>query len=140
MAQTFKITDGDISINSANGRGILISGAEKIHQDIAEFFEIEILSNGFGAGLEQLIGTVDVSPEVFVLAIDRQIKDGLASFIKLIHRNSRTPRSSIEKIIGISNIQVSSDSTDPTKFYFQANIITEAGPLSFISDSIVTPT
>lgn len=127
MAQTFRIDSGDIMINAANGRPTLISGAPKLSQDIKEFFTIEIIPNGFGAGIEQLVGVVEVSPQMFASVTDTQIRNGLATFISLIRKDPRIPRIAAEKIIGASNIQVSADPQDPTKIYFSVNILTENG-------------
>lgn len=114
-------------INAANGRPTLISGAPKLSQDIKEFFTIEIIPNGFGAGIEQLVGVVEVSPQMFASVTDTQIRNGLATFISLIRKDPRIPRIAAEKIIGASNIQVSADPQDPTKIYFSVNILTENG-------------
>lgn len=139
MASTFKMDDGDITINAANGRPTLISGAAKTSQDIKEFFTIEILPNGFGAGIEQLVAIVEVSANMFVSVIDTQIRDGLAVFIGLIRNDPRIPRIAAERIIGASNIQVSVDPLDPTKFYFSVNILTENGLSTQFTNIFSTP-
>jgi hypothetical protein len=129
LAQTFKIIDGDFVENQATGRFSLISGRSKLSQDITEFFEVDIQPNGFGAGIEQLVGLVDESSMIISVA-DRQIRDGLRSFINLIRTNPAVQRQANERIIGISNIVISVDSTDQTKYYFSANIMTEGGTVS----------
>jgi hypothetical protein len=135
MAQTFKVVDGDIVISGATGRPTLISGATKLRQDIKEFFTVDILPNGFGSGLEQLIGVVESSPDMFMSMGDRQIRDGLVKFINLIRGNTLIARTPAEIITNVTNIIFSVDTTDPTKFYFNANFVTQDGttiPLSNI--------
>ncbi len=127
MAQTLKIIDGDWSANPSTGRPVLISGAAKLKQDINEFFTVQVLPNGFGSGLEQLVGIVEVSPDIFTSITDKQIREGLSVFIDLIRSNSAVPRSASERIVGMSNLLVSADPEDPTTFIFSVNIITENG-------------
>ncbi len=127
MAQTFKIVDGDWVANPATGRPGLISGSAKLKQDISEFFTIQVLPNGFGSGLEQLVGVVEVSPDIFTSITDKQIREGLSVFVGLIRSNSTIPRTAGERIVGMSNLLVSADPTNPTTFIFSVNIITENG-------------
>ncbi len=127
MSQTFKITDGDWTASAATGKPILITGAAKLKQDIKEFFTIQVLPNGFGAGLEQLIGIVEVSQDIFTSITDKQIREGLSTFISLIKSDPRINRTAAEKIVGMSNLKVSADPTDPTSYIFSVNIITENG-------------
>ena len=127
MAQTLKITDGDWTASAATGRPILITGALKLKQDIKEFFTIQVLPNGFGAGLEQLIGIVEVSQDIFTSITDKQIREGLSTFISLIKADPRINRTAPERIVGMSNLKVSAHQTDPTMYIFTVNIITENG-------------
>lgn len=127
MSDTFQINNGDVIVSSTNGRPILISDSLKLSQDVKEFFTVNVLPNGWGAGVEQLVGIVEVSHSVFVSMADKQISDGLDTFISLQNSEPRIPRLPQERILAITNLNVDSDSTDQTKFYFRANIVTEAG-------------
>jgi hypothetical protein len=138
MAQTFKVVNGDIVISGATGRPTFVSGAIKLSQDIKEFFTVDILPNGFGSGLEQLIGIVESSPDMFMSMGDRQIREGLLKFVNLIRGNTRIARTPAEIIINVTNIMFSVDNTDPTKFYFNANFVTQNGASIPIS-SVLTP-
>lgn len=136
MATTFKITDGDFGINPATGRPTVISGADKLKQDIREFFTVNVLPNGFGSGLEQLIGIIEISPDIFTSITDKQLREGFAQFINLINADPRIPRTAAEKVVAISNLKVSADLSDPTKFIFSVNIITENGLSTQHSNSV----
>lgn len=127
MATTFKISNGDIVTSGATGKFLLVSESDKLRQDIKEFFTVNVLPSGFGAGLDQLIGVVEVSPEIFMSLADRQIRDGLSKFIDLIRADSRIQRLASERILNVTNILVSVDPVDPTRFYYSANFITENG-------------
>jgi len=138
MAQTFKVVDGDIVISNATGRPTFVSGAIKLSQDIKEFFTVDILPNGFGSGLEQLIGVVESSPDMFMSMGDRQIREGLLKFVNLIRGNTLIARTPAEIIVNVTNIMFSVDNTDPTKFYFNANFVTQNGATIPVS-SVLTP-
>lgn len=127
MATTFKIKNGDIVMSNVSGRPTLITASEKVKQDIVEFFTIQILPSGFGAGLEQLIGVVPLGDAIFVSMADKMITEGLDAFRSLQRSDLNITRSAEERIIGATSIHVSQDPTDPTKYRFRANIITESG-------------
>lgn len=126
MASTLKIQDGDVMISSANGRPITITGQQKTSQDIKEFFTINIQANGFGAGIEQLIGALS-SGSSLTGVVDRQIVDGINDFIDLQRSDPSIPRTADETIVGVTDVQTTQDPSDPTKYYFTANVITLSG-------------
>lgn len=127
MSQTLLISNGDVVMSSANGRPITLTGRNKLSQDVQEFFTVAVQANGFGAGIEELVGTVDISTDILVSIADKQITDGLDVFQSLQQSDLRIPRTTDEKIFSITDLHVDVDSQDPTKFYFRANINTEAG-------------
>jgi hypothetical protein len=134
MAQTFLIQNGDWVVSSASGRPIVISGPEKTKQDIKEFFEIDIQPNGFGAGITSLVGMVAKTGSDMSGLIDRQITDGIAHFRSIQIADVNTPRTADERIFGVTNIRASQDRSDPTKYTFGANVVTESGktiPVTF---------
>src|SRR3990167_11079303 len=114
-------------INAATGRPSAVADAVKLRQDLQEFFSIEVLSNGFGAGVDQLIGMVEVSSDMFVSLIDRQIRDGIESFRMLQNAESRISRLPEERLLAMTYLIVEKDQTDPTKYWFRANFVTNKG-------------
>lgn len=127
MSQTFKVQLGDVIINGANGRPTMVVDDIKLRQDVTEFFTIEVLPNGFGAGLEQLIGVVEVSSDVFVSLADQQIRSGFDTFKSLQGEDARIPRSSGEKLFNVTYLTVEKDPSDPTRYWFRTNLVTEKG-------------
>jgi hypothetical protein len=127
MATTIKIENGDIVISSVSGRPVVISGSNKIRQELYEFFSINIQYNGFGSGLEQLIGLTTVDSNVIASLADRQIRDGIADFIAIQKADVLTNRTPDEIIVGITQVQVQQDRQDPTKYSFFVNVLTQSG-------------
>lgn len=136
MSQTLKIVNGDVVINSASGRPISVSNEIKLRQDIKEFFSIDVQPSGFGSGLEQLIGLVEISPDAFITMADRQIRDGISEFMRLQVAEQRIFRPGTESILGISGVIIERDTTDPTRFYFRVNFITTDGKQFSITNSV----
>jgi hypothetical protein len=126
MALTYSIKNGDIMVSAANGRPVTISGMAKTSQDISEFFTVDIQPNGFGAGIEQLIGVLS-SGSSLTGVVDRQIIDGINDLIRLQRVNAAIPRTNDELIIGVTDVQTIQDTSDATKYYFTANVVTASG-------------
>lgn len=127
MAKTMSIINGDIDCARSSGRPVTITGRVKLSQDLKEFFSINVQPNGLGAGIEQLIGVVEVSPGSFVSLVDRQVRDGVAEFISLQNSDSRISRSTDEQVVSMNFFMIEQDQTDPTKYVFRANFVTQAG-------------
>ena len=131
-----KVYQGDIMVSSATGKPILITDSVKLSQDISEFFTVDVQPNGFGAGIEKLIGLVQLSEDIFVTMTERQIKDGLAQFIALQKANSNIPRSTKERIVRVTGILIQRDPSDPTAFYFRVNFVTQDGQQQSATSSV----
>lgn len=127
MSMTLKVVDGDVLVSSSSGRPITIKDNAKLKQDIKEFFEVYVLPNGFGAGIEELVGIVQFDRSAFVTVAQQNIAEGLRRFIALQGENASIPRPNSELVYSFNNLIVESDTTDPTKFYFTVNILTKAG-------------
>lgn len=137
MSKTFKIINGDVIISNVTGRPVTITGLEKTSQDIHEFFEISIQPNGFGAGIDDLVGVLSYGGDSLIVGLlDRRIREGIAEFRTIQRSNIKIPRSADERIAGVSGIQASQDPQDPTKFYFRANVITDSGRVLPVSNTI----
>lgn len=136
MSMTLKITQGDITISSATGKPITISDSSKLSQDITEFFGVDIQPSGFGAGIEKLIGLVQLSEDVFVTMTERQIRSGLQQFILLQNSNLNIPRPTKEKIAKVTGIFVQRNPSDPTAYYFRVNFVTQDGQQQSATSSI----
>lgn len=135
MADTIKVVDGDIQISSASGRPSVVTGSMKLSQDIKEFFEVDVQPNGFGAGIERLVGLIQLSDDLFVTLVERQIKDGMDRFIYAQNANPNTPRTDAERIVNVTGVMIQRDPSDQTTFYFRANLITKDGKQQSITSS-----
>lgn len=129
MSSTLRVTSGDIIVSSSTGRPILVSGQNKLRQDIKEFFEISVTATGFGSGLSDLIGLVQLDQDAFVSSAYGAIVQGLQAFRALQRADFTTPRTNEELLSSFDGIKVVQDPTDPTKFIFTANIYSVAGSL-----------
>lgn len=136
MSKTLKVQNGDIVISSSNGRPISIDDSSKLSQDIYEFFNVNVTPTGFGAGIENLIGMVEISENMFVTLVERQITDGLSRFIALQRSNQSIPRSIRELVSRVTGILVQRNPTDPTSYYFRVNFITKDGEQRSITTTV----
>jgi hypothetical protein len=127
MSITLKIHDGDVVISAASGRPATISDRQKLKQDIREFFTVNVQPNGFGSGLDELVGIMLSDPTAMVSIAYQNISEGLLRFAALQRDNGDIIRPDTELIQSFNNLRVEADNTDPTKFYFTVNIITRSG-------------
>lgn len=138
MAQTFLIQNGDWVVSSASGRPITITSSVKVKQDVQEFFSIAIQPSGFGAGIDDLVGVVVNNGAEMVGLVDKHIADGISDWVNLQKADTNTPRTPDELISGETNLSVSQDPEDPTRYNFYVNIVTESGdsiPVVFTNSS-----
>jgi len=136
MATTLKMLNGDVDINSSSGRPNVITGEPKTRQDIQEFFSINVLENGFGSGIEQLIGSTGSNDTTMVSLVSRQIRLGIGSMIQIQQSDSRISRPPEERVSGIGSVAVAIDPEDPTRIFFRVNILTDGGAPLSISTSV----
>lgn len=104
MTQTFLVQNGDILFSGATGRPVLIEGQTKLQQDLKQATEIRTLPNGFGFGLDDVIGLVGDVVSINI-EVQRRIRDGITSIMMLQQRflkAQRTPEEVIAKIDSIS--------------------------------------
>lgn len=138
MSKTLRIINGDVDFARSSGRPSTITGRVKLKQDLQEFFSVNVQPNGFGSGIEQLIGIVEVSPGSFVSLADAQVRDGVTSLIALQRSDARISRSSDELLLGMNLFIMSQDPVDPTRFSFKANFITQDGRDQAIGGPIIS--
>jgi hypothetical protein len=60
MVKTFKVTAGDISFDES-GAPVMVTGEQKLRQDIIECLLVGRKKNGYGAGLSDMIGEIGES-------------------------------------------------------------------------------
>jgi hypothetical protein len=136
MSTTFKIQDGDFVDNSATGRPIMVSERDATKQSLGENLSINTLSNGFGAGIQGLVGTVPVDSTTMAMLVDSKIRNSITAMIQL-QLQSNVTRTSSEKLTGISFLKVVRDSADPRRYLYYLDVATVAGPAIRISGQVV---
>lgn len=134
MATTFKIRDGDVVLNPANGRAVLIGNIisgedkakarEKTVQDIKRSLTLSRLPNGDSAAIEELVGKVgDVGLISIQLLTNRRIRSMVNNLIRLQNKRFGI-RPLSEQINSIGFLQTFQDPSDPTKFKFRLDVRT----------------
>lgn len=130
MTQTFQIVNGDVVLSSATGRPLMVTGNAKLRQDLQEAGTIETQPNGFGFGLQSIIGLVGDSVSLKV-EISRRIRDGITSMIRLQQQVQRAQRTSDEIIARLVRLVVAPvirpglSTTAATAFTFQYDVLTQ---------------
>lgn len=127
MSTTLLIKDGDWVINSATGRPMTIKDGPKFKQDLACNFTTSTRFNGFGAGLEELIGVVPRDPSVFTIMADQRLRKSLTSMQFLQRQITVIPRPDNELIASIDAVYVVQDTGDPRVYKYFVSITTVQG-------------
>lgn len=99
--KTLQIDKGDFVIK--NGRLNMVSGVERLRQNMMELFSIETLENGFGAGI---VNFENLDKELVIL----KLKDAFNSYLKL-QRNWRFLDTD-ERVTEIKRLVVESDGSN----------------------------
>jgi hypothetical protein len=136
MSTTFKIQDGDFVDNSATGRPIMLMDRDAVKQSIGENLSIKTLSNGFGAGIQGLVGTIPVDDTTMTMMLDSKIRNSITAMISLQTQNDVT-RTTTEKLTGISFLKVVQDTSDPRRYLYYLDVATVAGPAIRVSGQVV---
>lgn len=121
MTQTFTITNGDWTLR--DGTVVLVRDGDKAYQDSLENALISQQPNGTGAGLDELVGKVDVP-----LSVEMEMRDRLrAAFRALIavqagQAVNRTAAERLRAVEGIRTAQV--ENQRATAFVWEVAITT----------------
>ncbi|APU88896.1 hypothetical protein Rctr197k_077 [Virus Rctr197k] len=138
MSRTFQVTNGDWVLDRRVGRPVMVSGRAKLQQDIREDLSIATQPNGFGAGLDDLVG-LDIDPAGFKIEVQRRVRDSVTALQRLQDRYLSSQRSAQERVAGISKLTVSSVSSGGgdtrTGYTFQLGVRPVAGEILVASGS-----
>lgn len=128
MTSTFKIVNGDFVINAANGRPVLVSDTDKLTQDVEEILSVEAPA---GAGLEELIGSIDdVAGDAA-----RRINDALLNMQREQRRIQLAQRSRQELLARVVRVNVfhaktTSNTPARTAYSIQVSVVSAANQSS----------
>ncbi len=127
MARTFLIRDGGVVINRSSGGPVMVSGAEKARQDVANMLGTEFTPDDIGASLDTIVGSVPQSPAQVRQLIRARVTRAFNTLLSLQKRFNRRSRSSVETFSRLANVTASTTASDPTAYVFRVDVTTVAG-------------
>jgi len=146
MATTFKIQNGDTVISSVTGRPVMIGNVvgendvgkahEKDVQDLQRSLSINRLRDGSGAGISELVGTLEGSGFGSVSMLIKSRIRSMFTAIQNLQRKRLSVRPNTERFSSINNLLVTQN-TDRTSYRFKVDTRTAAGQTITQSGSIV---
>lgn len=122
MTSTFFIKDGDVVLDN-RGQPKLVADGPKLAQDLRECFAIETQTNGFGAGLESMIGLLG---DEFSLRAElgRKVNASMENLKALQNRTHKAARPPQERIARVKSVRVSSVADKKTTALFHVSVST----------------
>jgi hypothetical protein len=134
MAITLQIIDGDIVVGAHTGQAKTIQGRDATRQHIAENMSIEVQPSGFGAGVDQLVGTVAVDPMTLQLLFSERVRNSFVIMRALQKATPDIPRATNEVIFGTRAIQIVQQPSDQRNYVYEIAVLTEAGLALLVSN------
>jgi hypothetical protein len=141
MSSTFLIQNGDVVKSASNSRPAMIANGQKLNQDLNEAANIRTQPNGFGFGLQDLIG--QVSDTITLRSnVNRRIRDGIEAMKSLQGQYQSSQRPDNERLSRLTLVQVNPLTTGigsvaSTAFSFQFAVTTAAGD-QLVSTGVIT--
>lgn len=140
MTTTYEILDGDWVMDASTGRPRTVADGTKLSQDLLELFAVNPQPNGFGAGLDAIIGTVPASPVAFALNVQLLILRGVDRLVQL-QRRQFVQRPATERIVRVRSFSATpfvprgapSTAVDPTALYVTLDVATASNEAAGIS-------
>lgn len=135
MTRTIKIENGDWVMDRTTGRPVMLDASDgtntKVRQDLRECLSINPLTNGFGAGLDLLIGQ-DADPYAMQASLQRAIRRAVVAMQRLQQQFQVSKRPASERIATIASLQVvpagaPGSASSKTSFSFKLAVLTVAG-------------
>jgi hypothetical protein len=134
MSTTLKISSGDIVVGATTGRPQTISNRDVLKQHIVEDLSIETLSNGFGAGIESLVGSVPRDTMAMQVLLDTRIASSIEALRRL--QTQGVTRAADELVTKSTMTTVRVDQNDPRIYRYSTHIKTVAGQSLAINGNI----
>jgi hypothetical protein len=126
MTDTFLIQNGDIQIDATSGRPVMIADGPKLGQDLGEDLAVSVRDNGFGAGLDGLIGKL--GDEFSLRAeVGRRVRRSIESMQSLQNRFHKTQRPKAEKILRLNSVTTSMVADKKTTLVFLVSVTSGNG-------------
>ena len=133
VTRTLQIDDGDWAWDESTGRPKTVADGAKLLQDLEECMTISIQTNGFGAGIEEIVGTVPASVPAAALEVQLRATRAIQRLIQLQRQGQFAARPQNERVSRVDAFSAqtvlddSGNAIDPTKIAIGMDIRTEAG-------------
>jgi len=143
MTMTFEIANGDVVLDTQNGQPKEVTGKVKTRQDLKEVLSIETKYDGFGAGLDDIVGTMMPLGGFSLRAeITRKIRGTIAVMQSLQNQFQRQYRTNDEIIYGVANLQVvavrdNTGALSKTDSSFSVDILTLEGAETLVVAGVI---
>jgi hypothetical protein len=132
MSQTFKFRNQDVVLDAA-GALEMVADYDKLRQDLSELFSIGITNNGFGAGLIDLVGASDSFDDGYASNVEFTLRDRIESAIsrfQVLQKRNLNNMPPAEQVVGLSDLNVQQDPTNPTTYRWKVVLRTLAGEVT----------
>lgn len=136
MSMTLQIINGDIVHSSASGRANVISADAALRQAIVCNLETGVRDNGFGSGIQDLVGTVSSDDATVEILLMRLLINSFTVMQALQSLPPSGQRPDNELISNIRILWVQADPHDPRVYNYAINITTKAGATLKVAGSI----
>lgn len=119
MSTTFKVEGGDVAINRGTGQPAMVSGRDKLRQDLRNGLAMETRRDNIGAGLEDLVRGQAATASFIERSLRRNIRAMVSAIQDLQTRYQRPERPRSEILVRLASLEVQQVAADPTSFYFR---------------------
>jgi phage baseplate assembly protein W len=140
MTVTVRVVDGDAVLNRATGRPELIQDRPKLRQDVRQMLSQRTNVDGFGAGLDELIGQPS-DPFAIRAQISTRVRSGVRAFQSLQDRFHFASRTAEERLLRVANLRVGLASQNGqlsrTTFAFRLDVLSAAGTSTPLGGKLV---
>lgn len=140
--QTYQIRNGNVVINKANGRPVMIDKLAKARQDVARLLALD---RPWGAGLDRHIGTVPESAYSLSAAVQQDIRQAMDALQQVQSQYQRGQRDLEEMIAYIARMYVwparfkAEGEASKTAYVLRLDVVTIAGATIKTSNTLITP-
>jgi hypothetical protein len=135
MVNTLQILDGDVVVGAHTGRPNTITGKNFVKQLILENLTIDTLSNGMGAGISNLIGTIPDHGITLQLLFNDRVRNSFNAII-FLQKYYNITRSNDEIIDSVRSINISALPSDSRTYVYSIVILTKSGAQLLITNTL----
>lgn len=138
MSTTFEVANGDIVMDVRTGRPALVTGRDKLRQDLHVVLATEARTDNVGAGLDDVANGQPTDEFEVRASITTRLEVALESMARLQERWNRTTRGPEERVRGLRSVYVTSVSGSKTDYYFRLEVASADGGRTAVAGSVRT--